>query len=46
MVDPYPGDWAYNWYDTDDVYVMYSGDGYYLYNRSHPGAGIAISISM
>lgn len=45
MVDPYPGDWANNWYDTDDVYVSYRNDGYYLFNRRHPGVGIAISIS-
>src|SRR5271157_2695473 len=30
-VDPWPGDWAANWYETDDVYVDYVGDGYYLY---------------
>lgn len=46
MVDPYPGNWAANWYDTDDVYVDYVDNGYYLYNRRYPGVGIAISISM
>jgi hypothetical protein len=25
------------------MYVDYSGDGYYLYNRRHPGDRIAIS---
>ena len=45
MVDPWPEDWADNWYDTDDtddVYVDYD-DGYYLYNRRHPGIGIALT---
>jgi len=42
LVDPWPEDCAENWYDTDDVYVDYD-DGYYLYNRRHPGFGIAIT---
>jgi hypothetical protein len=46
MVDPYPGYWGTDWYDTDDVYVDYVDNGYYLYNRRYPGAGVAISISM
>ena len=46
LVDPWPGSWAANWYDTDDVYVVYVDNGYYLFNRSYPNVGIAISISM
>ena len=46
MVDPYPGNWANDWYDTDDVYVVYTDSGYYLYNRRYPDVGIAIRISM
>ncbi len=45
-VDPWPQDWAANWYDTDDVYVVYVDNGYYLYNRRYPNVGIAISISL
>ena len=38
--------WPVGWYYTDDVYVDYTGDGYYLYNRRFPDRpGIAISIS-
>jgi len=44
-LDPWPGDWAQNWYETDDVYVDCVGDGYYLYDNRYPGVGIAISIS-
>ncbi|MGB8473134.1 MAG: hypothetical protein WCE61_03480 [Candidatus Acidiferrum sp.] len=45
-LDPYPQYWGNDWYQTDDVYVAYSDDGYYLYNRRYPGrSGIAISIS-
>jgi hypothetical protein len=45
-VDPYPEYWGDNWYQTDDVYVDYVDNGYYLYNRRYPGRpGIAISIS-
>jgi hypothetical protein len=45
-VDPWPEYWADNWYDTDDVYVDYVDNGYYLFNRRYPGPGIAISVSM
>jgi hypothetical protein len=46
LIDPWPGSWANNWYDTDDVYVSYANNGYYMYNRRYPGIGIAVSISM
>jgi len=40
FVEPWPASWYY----TDDVYVDYIGDGYYLCNPSYPGARIAISV--
>jgi hypothetical protein len=43
LVDPWPEYWTSDWYDRDDVYVDYYGDGYYLYNRRYPGDRIAIS---
>src|ERR1019366_3753911 len=46
MIDPWPGEWADDWYDSDDVYVDYMNGGYYLFDRMHPGVGIAISVSM
>jgi len=46
LVDPWPEYWGNDWYDNDDVYVAYSDDGYYLFNRRYPGVGIAINISM
>ena len=45
-VDPWPEYWADDWYDTDEVYVDYVDNGYYLFNRRYPGSGIAISVSM
>ena len=45
MVDPWPEYWANNWYETDDVYVDYVNDGYYMYNRRHPGVAIAVNVS-
>ena len=45
-VDPWPEYWGDDWYDTDDVYVDYVDNGYYLFNRRYPGPGIAISVSM
>jgi hypothetical protein len=44
-VDPWPEYWGDNWYDNDDVYVTYVDNGYYMYNRRYPDAGVAISIS-
>jgi len=43
LIDPWPEYWSNNWYDDDDVYVDYYGDGYYLYNRRYPNDRIAIS---
>ncbi|HEV2496035.1 MAG TPA: hypothetical protein VG204_23640 [Terriglobia bacterium] len=44
LVDPWPEYWSDDWYDNDDVYIDYSGDGYYLYNRRYPRVRIAISV--
>jgi hypothetical protein len=43
LIDPWPEYWSSDWYDSDDVYVDYYGDGYYLFNRRYPGDRIAIS---
>jgi hypothetical protein len=45
LMDPWPEDWAGDWYSSDDVYVDYEGDGYYLYNRMHPGVRLALNVS-
>lgn len=46
VVDPYPEFWGDDWYQTDDVYVAYNDNGYYLYDARYPGRpGLAISIS-
>jgi hypothetical protein len=44
MVDPWPQYWSANWYQNDDVYIDYAGDGYYLYNRRYPRDRIAIAV--
>jgi hypothetical protein len=44
LVDPWPQSWSNNWYENDDVYIVYSGGGYYLYNRSYPGYAIAVNV--
>jgi hypothetical protein len=46
LVDPWPDAWPANWYDTDDVYVEYVNDGYYLFDRMHPGIAIAVTLSL
>lgn len=45
MVDPWPGNWAANWYTSDDVYIGYN-DGYYLYDRRYPEEAVAITIEL
>jgi hypothetical protein len=45
FVDPWPEGWSENWYENDDVYLDYNGDGYYLYDRNHPGVGVAVTVS-
>ncbi len=46
FADPWPQTWAQAWFETDAVYINYTNDGYYLYNRNHPGVAIAINISL
>lgn len=46
LVDPWPEQWANNWYDDDSVYVNYVDNGYYLYNRRQPQFRIALRISL
>jgi hypothetical protein len=45
LVDPWPETWARTWYETDDVCIDYVNDGYYLFNRRHPGVAVAVSVS-
>lgn len=45
FVDPFPAEWAPNWYETDNVYIDYVDDGYYLFDSSYPGIPIAVTIS-
>ena len=44
MVDPWPQYWPNNWYQNDDLYIGYSGDGYYLYNSRYPQNQLAITV--
>jgi hypothetical protein len=46
VVDPCPETWSPVWYRTDDVYIDYVDDGYYMYNRQHPGIAIAVNVSL
>ena len=43
LVDPFPGTWAANWYDSDNLYITYD-NGYYLYDSRYPGVGLAITV--
>jgi hypothetical protein len=44
LMDPWPEYWSDDWWATDDVYIDYYDDGYYLYNRRYPGVRIAITV--
>jgi hypothetical protein len=44
LMDPWPEYWSDNWYENDDLYIDYYNDGYYLYNRRHPGIRLAINV--
>jgi chemotaxis protein histidine kinase CheA len=46
MLDPWPEYWSNDWYENDDVYIDYSGDGYYLYNHRYPNDRIAVTVYM
>jgi hypothetical protein len=46
FIDPWPEYWPDDWYETDDVYIAYTGDGYYLFNRQYPSAGVAVEVLM
>jgi hypothetical protein len=46
VMDPWPEYWASNWYGNDDVYIDYTGGGYYLYNRRYPNDQVALSVSL
>jgi hypothetical protein len=45
IVDPWPESWGPTWYETDDVYLDNTGDGYYLYDRNYPDIPIAVTVS-
>jgi CheY-like chemotaxis protein len=45
VVDPWPEYWSNDWYNNDDMYIDYSGGGYYLHNRMYPQDRIAIAVS-
>ena len=46
MVDPWPAYWGDDWYQNDDLYIAYEGDGYYLHNRRYPDVAVAVAVSM
>jgi hypothetical protein len=45
VVDPWPEYWAADWYDTDDVYILYTDGGYYLADQRYPGVLLAVNVA-
>ncbi len=46
ILDPVPEYWNDDWYDSDDVTVIYGQDGYYLVNDRYPTTQISISVRL
>jgi hypothetical protein len=45
LMDPWPETWPPLWYEADNVYIDWGGDGYYLYDTNYPGIALAVTIS-
>jgi hypothetical protein len=45
LMDPWPDDWPPLWYESDNLYIDWGGDGYYLYDTNYPGIGLAVTLS-
>jgi hypothetical protein len=45
LMDPWPENWPPLWYEADNVYIDWGGDGYYLFDSNYPGIGLAVTIS-
>jgi hypothetical protein len=45
LMDPWPDDWPPLWYESDNLYIDWGGDGYYLYDNNYPGIGLAVTLS-
>lgn len=46
VVDPWTEYWAADWFDNDDVYILYTDDGYYLVDQRYPGVLLAVDVAM
>ncbi len=44
ILDPWPEYWPNDWYDRDEVYIDYEGDGYYLRDVRNPDIRLAVTI--
>lgn len=45
LLDPWPYDWAPDWYDTDPVYITWMNGGYYLIDPRYPDYPLAVMLS-
>jgi hypothetical protein len=43
IVDPWPEYWPLDWYDADNLYIIYD-NGYYLCNLRYPGVRLALAV--
>jgi hypothetical protein len=46
LLDPYPEYWRPDWYLTDELYIDYDEDGYYLVDSNYPDVRLAVTVEL
>ncbi len=46
IVDPWPAYWGDAWYDADELFISWDGDGYYLHDRRYPDMALAVTVNL
>ena len=46
LLDPYPEYWPPDWYLTDELYIDYDEDGYYLVDNNYPDVRLAVTVEL
>jgi hypothetical protein len=46
ILDPWPETWSETWYEEDELYIDFDGQGYYLMSPRYPGDRITLSVTL